>query len=329
MNIKSICMKVLIAATMLLMGGLLLFVVQAGCDKESTNPEKETAGVITGHSDCGGYPTAKRFAPVPTNQSSVYYSYDGQGKLDLHHMNAGFNCCPIIVCVITIDGNTITVQEKETFDELGGCHCLCLFDVDYEINGLSPGEYNIKFIELYTIESDEKLEFTITLEDSGTTGSYTVNRNHYPWSEEIPPSGSLKAHSGCGGFDSFMFAEFAPEDSNCIIFDYDNTNTLNLRHQNAMFNCCPDSLYADIDLTDNIIFITEYESLSMPCDCVCDFDLDFIISNLVPGEYVLKVITPYYKHYENNQVIQDTMVVNLDLINNPSGYECFCGIVGM
>lgn len=329
MSIKSIHTKVLIGVIVLLMGGLLMTVTQIGCDKESTAPEKDIAGVLIGHSDCGGYPTAKGLVPVPANQSSVYYSYDGQGKLNLHHLNAGFNCCPIIVCVITVDGNTITVEEKETFDELGGCHCLCLFDVDYEINGLSPGEYDIKFIELYTAESDEKLEFVITLENSGTTGNYTVDRNHYPWSEDGGPSGSLKEHSGCGGFESFMFAGAAPEDSNCIIYDYDNTNTLNIRHQNAMFNCCPDSLYADVDIMDNIILITEYESLTMPCDCVCDFDLDYMIANLAPGDYVLKVVSPHYYHYENNQVVQDTMLVNLDLISNPSGYECFCGSAGM
>jgi hypothetical protein len=100
--------------------------------------------------------------------------------LHLDHLNAGFNCCPIIGADIDVDGSLITITERESPDSLGFCACLCLFDVGYEIWQLPPGQYTIRFVELYLEPGDDPLEFPVDL-SAAPDGSACVSRHHYPW----------------------------------------------------------------------------------------------------------------------------------------------------
>jgi len=114
------------------------------------------------------------------NQDCIEYRYYENSVLEIYHINAGFNCCPgEIVADIDINNNVIVIRENETES---GCFCLCLFDVNYKIEGLIPGKYTIIVIEPYTNDQDEKLEFTVVL-SGATSGTYCVYRNHYPWIE--------------------------------------------------------------------------------------------------------------------------------------------------
>ncbi len=114
------------------------------------------------------------------NQDCIEYQYYGDSVLEIHHINAAFNCCPgEIVANIEINDNVIVIKEDETESS---CLCLCLFDLDYRIEGLMPGEYTIRIIGLYTDEQDEKLEFTLDLSHA-TSGTYCVSRDHYPWTQ--------------------------------------------------------------------------------------------------------------------------------------------------
>jgi hypothetical protein len=116
---------------------------------------------------------------APSDKDCIEYEYDGEDVLLLTHVNAGFNCCPEITADITIVDNIITIEEIEIS---GDCDCLCLFDVYYEIINLEPGEYTILVVEPYLHEDEEILEFTVDL-SSSTSGSYCVDRYHYPWGE--------------------------------------------------------------------------------------------------------------------------------------------------
>jgi hypothetical protein len=117
---------------------------------------------------------------TPPNQDCIEYQYDGEGMLLLKHVNSGFNCCPDdILAEITLVGNLITITEIE--EPPGGwCDCICLFDVDYQISDLPPGEYTITVNQLYLQPGDEILEFTVDL-TSATSGEYCVQRDDYPW----------------------------------------------------------------------------------------------------------------------------------------------------
>lgn len=157
----------------------------AGVDPEATGP---TATLIS-YTGCKEFASAKIADGTPADQDCIEYEYDGDSVLLIRHINAGFNCCPdLLTAVISIVNNTISITEEELLIS-GGCRCLCLFDLDYKIRNLPPGEYRIVVIEPYTgepwgPEDEEMLEFTVDL-SSSASGSYCVERNHYPWGLQI------------------------------------------------------------------------------------------------------------------------------------------------
>ncbi|MFH2036266.1 MAG: dockerin type I domain-containing protein [Candidatus Zixiibacteriota bacterium] len=114
----------------------------------------------------------------PSNQDCFEYAYDGIGTLALIHYNAGFNCCPDgLSAEINFTDNTINISEVE---EGGFCDCNCLFNLNYEINNLPPGEYTVVFTEPYRHEAEPILEGTIILE-STVSDIVCVPRYFYPW----------------------------------------------------------------------------------------------------------------------------------------------------
>jgi hypothetical protein len=114
---------------------------------------------------------------VAKNQDCVEYDYDGR-TLILRHVNAGFNCCPgEILADIQITGNLITITENE---REAGCYCQCLFDLEFRIENLDPGEVTIRIYEPYVQDGDNLLEFSLDLE-SDTAGDFCLERNYYPW----------------------------------------------------------------------------------------------------------------------------------------------------
>lgn len=136
-------------------------------------------GSVVGHSGCISFDFHSEPSFAPPDQDCMEWFYDGVSVLQITHANEGLNCCPVILADIRIDGDTITIEEIDSLYN-GGCICLCLFDVDYEIVNLEPGEYRVKFIEPYVPGSQEPLEFTVDLRDV-PAGSYCVYRDFYPW----------------------------------------------------------------------------------------------------------------------------------------------------
>ncbi len=137
-------------------------------------------GTLLDYYGCKEFQKGTAIDSTPPDQDCIEYQYDGAGLLLLKHVNAGFNCCPDeILADITIEGNVITIEENESL-ESGGCYCLCLFDVDYQISNLESGEYTIRINGLYLEEGDEILQFTVDLASS-PSGSFCVYRDHYPW----------------------------------------------------------------------------------------------------------------------------------------------------
>ena len=146
---------------------------------ECQTPVAGPTGSIIDHTGCKDFQRAAAPDSTPPDQDCIEYEYDGGSVLSIRHVNAGFNCCPVIVADIRFEGNTIVIEELDSLFE-GGCDCLCLFDVDYEIGGLPPGEYRILVIEPYRAEEDPELDITVDL-SSSPSGSHCVDRSRYPW----------------------------------------------------------------------------------------------------------------------------------------------------
>lgn len=182
------CWKAFVVAT--IAATALGFVCGCSDDDDSTGPAtQETTAILLGHSDCGGYDTGGEIVDaITSSQSAIICDWDGEGTLYLHHINAAFNCCPNISCEVVFEENTITVVEIED----GDCECLCLFDVNFKITGLSLGLYTFRFEELHLEEGDRELEFSMSLGTTVASDVVVVDRDHYPWGVEA--SARLNAH---------------------------------------------------------------------------------------------------------------------------------------
>ncbi|MEW5993968.1 MAG: dockerin type I repeat-containing protein [Candidatus Zixiibacteriota bacterium] len=276
-------------------------------------PCAQPGGGLIGYTGCKSL--AAPSDSTPPNLDCIEYDYDGSSVLSITHVNSGFNCCPSrLEAEITIAGNVITIDESEVFDTVGPCYCLCLFDLDIEITSLTPGQYTIVVNQLYLDPGDEVHEFTIELTSSPSTGSHCIVRDHYPWGFYQT---AAVASGPCKTFSRAASSDTIPSDLDCLFFEYDGQDVMSVTHINAGFNCCPDGLAALITIEGGIITIEEKEFISVGCDCLCLFDLDYDVSGLVQGQYTVRVIEPY-RHPDD-----EPLEFLIELTSSPSsGSHC-------
>jgi hypothetical protein len=158
---------------------ILVFLTAPGCqrDKPSTSPSPQDIELqLVAMSDCKSQSLQKSMVDTTSDYDCIEYEYLS-GTLNLHHINAGFNCCPEIETQIEVENDVITITEIEIAAQ---CDCDCLFDLDLAVLNLPPEEYRIRVIEPYIYGDDEELDFTVDLADD-PDGIFCVERHHYPW----------------------------------------------------------------------------------------------------------------------------------------------------
>lgn len=159
------------------LASLAVACLAAGCGSSDGDgqPYLEPTGELVDIQGCKGS-AATIAGDVAANLDCIEYSYSGR-TLSLKHVNAALNCCPEVQARLTVSADTIFIVEEEI---VGGCHCLCLYDLRYRLNHLPAGRYRVIVSEEHLTEADQPLEFTIDLRAS-TSGMYCVPRDHYPW----------------------------------------------------------------------------------------------------------------------------------------------------
>lgn len=102
-------------------------------------------------------------------------------------------------------------------------------------------------------------------------------------------SGELIDHSSCNG--SLKAAE--PADSlSCVEYAYDKSSSrLVLKHMNAAFNCCPESLYCRASLKMDTIIVQEFQASNL-CKCNCLYDLILVVKGVEARVYFVRLIEP-------------------------------------
>ena len=180
--------RFLIAVALLVTcAGLLWF---ACSNSKSTNPAglddpNLLASKVTG-SDCK-LPITITSSAQSADQDCFQFSYNTDGVLLVHRVNAGFNCCPDSFGVeVDYNDRVITISECEYLTT--PCHCLCLYDIDYTISGLSKRRYTIRVVEPYVVayNMEPSLEFEVDFRKT-PSGEFCVSRLQYPWGMEYAP----------------------------------------------------------------------------------------------------------------------------------------------
>jgi len=128
-------------------------------------------------------------------------------------------------------------------------------------------------------------------------------------------AGAVVTVSGCndatmsGGWDG------TPPNLDCVYYDYDGLGTLNLLHANTAFNCCPEEIYAEISIEDGTIVVREFETNGI-CNCICLYDVGYLIEDLPPGLYQLTV------EGFSLPAGEEPLVCQLELYDMVSGEHC-------
>jgi len=82
---------------------------------------------------------------------------------------------------------------------------------------------------------------------------------------------------------------------------------LHVELSNILMNCCLDSIDYEISIDEgNIIINLKPILIDGGCNCVCHFNLDFDIANLVFGSYVVKIQFDGQQLYDDINLIYDS-----------------------
>jgi hypothetical protein len=135
-----------------------------------------------------------------------------------------------------------------------------------------------------------------------------------PDDEEVPV-GTLVDAGSCKTGLVKSIADTISTSQDCIHYEYDGTGTLSLEHINTGFNCCPDTIMAEIDIQENQIHIVEKEGMGL-CNCLCLFDLTYEITHVQPAIYHLTVSQMYLAEPDSS------FDFTIDLRQSASGQHC-------
>lgn len=137
-------------------------------------------------------------------------------------------------------------------------------------------------------------------------GGETIEPNAHPF------SGQLKTHSACKNEADMLGL---PDTLSCVAYAFDSLNgTLFLTHLNAGFNCCPDRLFIESSLDEEVITIVEHEASAL-CDCNCLYDLEIELQGIEAKTYRIQVIEPY-------AAAQEAITFLIDLSQTDEGDFC-------
>src|SRR5574344_1737927 len=125
--------------------------------------------------------------------------------------------------------------------------------------------------------------------------------------------GRVISNSSCKSFmRSGVPVDEVPDTISRVEYSYDNeTKKLTLKHINAGFNCCTDSLYCEIELKGDTIVIEEVEATIL-CWCECVYDREIEVDSVEMKGYQVKFVEPYAGE-------QDKLVFGIDLAAAANG----------
>lgn len=111
--------------------------------------------------------------------------------------------------------------------------------------------------------------------------------------EPLDFSGKVISRSDCKhNVRSTTVAAAIADSISCVEYAFDaSTNKLFLKHINAAFNCCIDSLYCHASLNSDTILVEEIEN-SLQCKCNCLYDLTIELNGVEAKEYYVRFIEP-------------------------------------
>ncbi len=193
----------------------------------------------------------------------------GPGTLHVLHRNATYNCCVDDIAIsLSVEGAVLRLTEEEIVPD--PCWCLCCYDVEAAVVDLSPGAYTVEFCWQDWETRGEQCH----IED-------IVIPEPQPRIEGYSNSGCL---SGGGHDQSGGYPPCGDDQIELTV----GPSTLHVLHSNATYNCCLDDIVISLSVEGTTLRLQEQEVLTMPCFCLCCYNVEAALVDLAPGIYTVE-----------------------------------------
>jgi len=177
--LAQVTLKIILIIAAIALSVIIPFIACNDTQKVGGSTQVQITSRVSDITNCKTAANDRHGMNCESPYEGLAYIYHGDGRLILRHINAGFNCCgQPLTAVINASDTLIDIQENES--DLQACHCLCLYDLEYEISYLSGDSVRVKFNGLYLNSDEEGLSTVIDLTEP-SSGSFCVERGHYPW----------------------------------------------------------------------------------------------------------------------------------------------------
>lgn len=165
----------------------IILILSVACQKDLSllwsimdhTANKTAEGQLIQATGCKEQPVSKTNQTMNKTDDIIQYEFNN-GILTIDHINTAFNCCPDTVGGhIFVEGDTITILEYEILEN-GGCRCLCLYDLKFEIQNVQPTKIYLKVFQPLVAEGEEVHDFILDLSKT-PSGENRISRSQYPW----------------------------------------------------------------------------------------------------------------------------------------------------
>ena len=117
------------------------------------------------------------------------------------------------------------------------------------------------------------------------------------------------SNSGClPGTDGSPLRDFYPCPGDDEIELTVQPNTLHVVHRNAAYNCCPDDIVISLSVQGNLLRMTEEEIVTIPCFCICCYDVEATVVNLPSGTYTVEFCWDDLESGGQQCIVQDVVI---------------------
>jgi hypothetical protein len=117
----------------------------------------------------------------------------------------------------------------------------------------------------------------------------------------IPSVGAVSS-SGCKDL-VLKKGESTTPDQDCIQYQWQRGDSLQVLHVNAGFNCCPEGFRTELKVSGDTLIISEFENSSL-CDCSCLFDLTYSLAGIERKTWWIRIVEPYVKETDEKLIFK-------------------------
>jgi hypothetical protein len=116
-------------------------ILLAACttDKGDTSLGTDDSDVVAGVT-AAGFSKSSCLEYFSKPESSLIVTDMGGGTVHVDHMAWQGNCCTDVAVTLAAKAPNVDVTYVETGEQ---CFCMCRFDLDYDLSGLTPGDWTI------------------------------------------------------------------------------------------------------------------------------------------------------------------------------------------